>query len=129
MIPCVRADERVKLETSCGSSKSAYCHRLKFGNNNYLLFVQLVGPRVCAIDNYRICLLLCLGVDYQYRLILGLLARLPIAHSSIPVRHSSISSIPHSSMLTFVCTFGNSRMNRNICCQNGQSDSSSNQYR
>jgi len=74
---CVRADERVKPETSCDSSKSANCHCLKFGNNNYLLFVQLAGPRVCAKDNCRNCLLLCLDGDYQYRLVLGLLALLP----------------------------------------------------
>ena len=53
-MPCIRADECIP-ETSCGSSKSVYCHRLKFGNNSHLLAVQLVDPRVCGIDNCRIC--------------------------------------------------------------------------
>jgi hypothetical protein len=48
--------ERVEPETCCCGSKSVYRHyHLEFDNNKYLLFVQSVGPPVCAIDNCRIC--------------------------------------------------------------------------
>ena len=43
----------LRVTTNCCGSKSAY--RLQFDNNKYSHFVQLVDPRVCAIDNRRIC--------------------------------------------------------------------------